>query len=87
MHLLLVLIKKVDSLFALRRREAIKAAAITHVVSVINWRIDEELIRYFRHLQINVEDVEDENLLEYFPVTNQFIEDAIRAGGNVIVHW
>ena len=76
------------SLFALRRHDAIKAASITHVVSVIRWPIDEGLLRPFKHLQIDVEDVEDENLLEHLPATTQFIENALAVrGNNVIVHW
>ena len=54
---------------------------------MLNWPIDAELTRHFKHLRIEVEDVEDENLLENFPVTNRFIDDALSAGGNVIVHW
>ena len=53
----------------------------------MRWHIDEELIRPFKHLQIDVDDEDEENLLEFFPTTNRFIEDALQAGGTVLVHW
>ena len=74
-------------LFALRRREAVKEAGITHVVSVLRWPIEEDLVRPFKHLQIDVDDEEDENLIEFFPATNRFIDDALAAAGSVLVHW
>lgn len=75
------------SLFSLRRRDAVKEAGLTHVVSVMRWSVDQELIAPYKHLQIEVDDDEDENLLEHFPTTNKFIQDALDAGGHVFVHW
>lgn len=56
-------------------------------MSVLRWDVDQELIRPFHHLQIEVDDDEDEILLEYFPACNKFIHDALEAKGNVFVHW
>ena len=75
------------SLYALRRRDAVREAGITHVVSVLRWPLEDDLIKPYKHLQIDVDDEDDENLLEYFPTTNRFIEDALQAGGSVLVHW
>lgn len=36
---------------------------------------------------VEVDDVEDENLLEHFPATNQFIQEGLDGGGGVLVHW
>lgn len=36
---------------------------------------------------VEVDDVEDENLLEYFPSATQFIQDGLESGGAVLVHW
>lgn len=74
-------------LYALRRREACKETGITHVVSVMRWPLEADLVKPYKHLQIDVDDDEDENLLEYFPATNQFIDDALENGGSVLVHW
>jgi len=74
-------------LFALRRRDAIADAGITHVVSVLRWPIDEQLIKPYKHLQIDIDDADDENIMEFFPTTNRFIADALENGGHVLVHW
>ncbi len=75
-------------MFTLRRREALKQANITHVVSVLRAPLDEELFRPFtKHMVVEVDDVEDENLLEHFPATNRFIQDGLDGGGGVLVHW
>jgi len=36
---------------------------------------------------VEVDDVDDENLLEHFPKTNDFIQSGLEAGGGVLVHW
>jgi hypothetical protein len=54
---------------------------ITHIVSVLDWHFDDasELIRGYQHLHIPVDDVEDENLLTWFPRSNAFIEEGLKA--------
>lgn len=76
------------SMFTLRRREALQQANITHVVSVLRTPLDKELFSPFKsHMIVEVDDVEDENLLEYFPATNSFIKEGLDSGGGVLVHW
>ena len=57
------------------------------MVSVLRWSLEENLVERYKHLQIDIEDDDAENLLVFFPVTYRFIEDALRAGGSVLVHW
>ncbi|KAF2269289.1 dual specificity protein phosphatase 12, partial [Lojkania enalia] len=73
-------------LFTLRRREALQNANITHVLSVLRLPLDRELFLPFKHMVVEVDDVEDENLLEHFPATNKFIQDGLDSGGGVLVH-
>jgi dual specificity phosphatase 12 len=74
-------------LFTLRRKGALRAANITHVLSVLNFDIEEDLLKDYKKLKVEVDDVEDENLLEHFKATNAFIEEGLSAGGGVYVHW
>lgn len=74
-------------MFALRGREALKEAGITHVVSVLRLPLDKTLFENYEHKVIEVDDVEDENLLEHFTASNEFISGALRAGGAVLIHW
>lgn len=60
---------------------------ITHVVSVLRYHLDEQMTDGLIHLQIEVDDEDEENLLEHLPTTNKFIEDALDGGGCVFVHW
>ena len=45
----------------------------------MDWQFDEDnaLTRGFQHLHIPVDDVEDENLLRYFPQAVEFIHKAL----------
>ncbi|KAL9097320.1 MAG: hypothetical protein Q9165_000747 [Trypethelium subeluteriae] len=70
----------------MRRKEALKAANITHVLSVLRLDVDEGLFSPYHHKIVQVDDVDDENLLEHFPVTNKFIQDGLDGGGGVLVH-
>ena len=63
------------SFIALRRPKALHNCRITHIVSVLEWQFEQDnpLTRGFQHLHVPVDDVEDENLLAWFPRTNSFI--------------
>jgi dual specificity phosphatase 12 len=74
-------------MFTLRRREALQQANITHVLSVLRTPLDQDLFSLFKHMVVEVDDVEDENLLEHFPATNSFIQEGLEGGGGVLVHW
>jgi dual specificity phosphatase 12 len=74
-------------MFTLRRHEALRQANITHVLSVLRAPLDQHLFSSFKHMVVEVDDVEDENLLEHFPATNKFIKEGLDGGGGVLVHW
>jgi hypothetical protein len=78
------------SLFTLRRHQQLEAANITHVLSVLRLPLDSDHFNQFKgrkHLVIEVDDVEDENLLQHFVTTNAFIQEGLDGGGGVLVHW
>jgi hypothetical protein len=74
-------------LFTLRRKQQLDDANITHVLSVLRLPLDQDLFRPFKHLVIEVDDVDDENLVQYFVTTNGFIQEGLDSGGGVLVHW
>ena len=74
-------------LFTLRRKQQLDEANITHVLSVLRLPLDQDLFKPFKHLVVEVDDVEDENLLQYFVTTNGFIQEGLDSGGGVLVHW
>ncbi|KAK0277074.1 tyrosine protein phosphatase yvh1 [Friedmanniomyces endolithicus] len=76
----------IGGLFTLRRKEALKEAGITHVLSVLRLPLDERLFEGFDHMVVEVDDVDDENLLEHFPACNEFIQRGLEGGGGVFVH-
>ncbi|CAN9286345.1 unnamed protein product [Alternaria alternata] len=76
----------IGGMFTLRRREALQQANITHVLSVLRTPLDQDLFGPFKHMVVEVDDVEDENLLEHFPATNRFIREGLKGGGGVLVH-
>ena len=41
----------------------------------------------FTHYHVEVDDVDDENLIQYFPECNAFIQKGLDSGGGVLVHW
>lgn len=71
----------------MRRKAALAEANITHVLSVVNPAATETVFAPYRHLALDVYDVEDEDLLRHFATTNRFIRDGLSGGGSVLVHW
>jgi hypothetical protein len=47
----------------------------------------EDVFEGYKHMMVDVDDVEDENLLQHFKATNAFIEEGEKGGGGVLVHW
>ncbi|KAF2461427.1 protein-tyrosine phosphatase-like protein [Lineolata rhizophorae] len=76
----------IGGLFTLRRKQALQEANITHVLSVLKLPLDQGLFRDFRHMVVEVDDDDDEDLLQHFPATNQFIQEGLDGGGGVLVH-
>ena len=62
-------------------------ANITHVLSAVDQEIDKNLISKYKHLHINVDDVDYEDILQYFASSNAFIKEGLDSGGGVLVHW
>lgn len=50
----------------------------------MDWQFEEDnaLTRGFQHLHIPVDDVEDENLLRYFPQAVEFIHQGLNSPSN-----
>ncbi|EED23767.1 dual specificity phosphatase, putative [Talaromyces stipitatus ATCC 10500] len=76
----------IGGVISLRNKAALQKANITHVVSVLRMHPDENLTEGFQHLKIEVDDVDDEDLLQYFATANAFIQAGLDAGGGVLVH-
>ena len=75
------------SIFTLRRYELLKKANITHIISIISQNIEPELVKNYKHLAFNVDDVEYEDVLQHLPSSNEFIRQGLQDGGGVLVHW
>ena len=76
-----------SSLFSMRRYAALQKANITHVLSALRLPLDLDLFASYKHMVVELDDVEDENILEHFAASNAFIQEGIDGGGGVLVHW
>lgn len=74
-------------LFTLKRKEALKEANITHVLSVLTLPLDKALFEDYKHLAIDIDDDEDADIIQHFPACNAFIREGLDSGGAVLVHW
>ncbi|KAI9680539.1 MAG: tyrosine protein phosphatase yvh1 [Caeruleum heppii] len=76
----------IGSIIGLRRRRALDEAGITHIISVYRGPLEYELLSSYKHLHVEVNDLEDDCIIEHFPTINAFIERALLDGGAVLVH-
>lgn len=75
------------SLVAARSTRSLSERRITHVLSVCADLIPAELPQSgIRHMRIPIEDVDYADLLIHLPSACQFIDNAIRSGGRILVH-
>lgn len=68
--------------FGLRRANLVREHNITHILSVIKYSLDfnQDMFRGIEHLSIDIDDMEDEDLLVYFPKMVRFIERGLYGG-------
>ncbi|KAI9829055.1 MAG: tyrosine protein phosphatase yvh1 [Thelocarpon impressellum] len=76
----------IGGIFSLHRKEALKQAKITHVLSVMRLPLGQDIFAPYKHMVVEVDDVEDENLLQHFNSANTFIHGGLSGGGGVLVH-
>jgi dual specificity phosphatase 12 len=80
-------------MMALSGRKTLEKENVTHVLSVMNdlptdrySSVVKDPLEGFKHLKLDILDVEDENIMQYFPQTNAFIQEAVDNGTSVLVH-
>ena len=56
-------------------------------MSALRLPLEQGLFEGFEHHVVEVDDVEDENIVQYFPRSNEFIRRGLEGGGGVLVHW
>ncbi|RDB14601.1 Serine/threonine/tyrosine-interacting protein A [Hypsizygus marmoreus] len=70
--------------------ETLRALSITHIVCIRDvkeaFSVRPRFEGQFQYMVLDVEDNEEQNLIRLFPAAKQFIDQAINAGGRVLVH-
>jgi len=71
---------------AVTKLQLLASLSITHILTVGSGMENCELPSQITRKQILVFDEHNQNLLQYFEETNEFIKDALVSGGKVLVH-
>ena len=71
----------------MRQKDVLKAANITHIVSALPPPFEKGLFKGFKHHAVDVDDSEEQNIIQYFPTSNEFIRKGLEGGGGVLIHW
>ncbi|KAF8513786.1 protein-tyrosine phosphatase-like protein, partial [Gautieria morchelliformis] len=70
--------------------DTLQQLGITHIVCIRDakeaFSVKPRFPEHFRYLVLDVEDSEEQNLIRLFPGAKQFIDEAIKSGGRVLVH-
>ncbi|KAH9841506.1 phosphatases II [Rhodofomes roseus] len=63
---------------------------VTHIVCIRDakeaFSVRPRFPEHFRYMVLDVQDSEEQNLIRLFPQAKQFIDEAVAAGGRVLVH-
>ena len=76
----------IGSMGASMNKEALLQNGITHIV-VAATNLKSHFPDTFKYIQFNLLDSEAENIKQHFNTSGEFIDKAIKEGGNVMVHW
>ncbi|KAF1796716.1 dual specificity phosphatase [Mucor lusitanicus] len=66
------------------KKDIITEKKITHVLSLGDF--DNDLDVKIEYKNINVMDVDEQNIIQYFDETNEFIQETYKAGGRILIH-
>ncbi|KAJ2161895.1 tyrosine protein phosphatase yvh1 [Coemansia sp. RSA 552] len=75
----------VGSAMAEADRAGLQARGITHVLSLAKHYAPSHP-HDFVYKRVSIDDLPGENIIQYFPACNAFIDQALRGGGRVLVH-
>jgi dual specificity phosphatase 12 len=76
---------------SLTAQKTLKKNNVTHILSLLTPDIPGQESQYelgvkdFKHLRIDIDDIEDENIMQYFDRTNAYIQEGLDSGG-ILVH-
>lgn len=84
-------VELVDNLFigsigAAHNKKAMKECGITHIVIAASG-LKQLFPEDFKYLQFDLLDSETEDIKKHFIEAGKFINDALKSGGKVMVHW
>lgn len=48
---------------------------------------DSDSFHGLKHLIVEIDDLEDEDVIQHIPTSNDFIQEGVDSGGGVLVHW
>ncbi|ANB13451.1 tyrosine protein phosphatase YVH1 [Sugiyamaella lignohabitans] len=74
------------SFYALSATKTLRQNNVTHILSLVETDIKSEFLEGFKHMRVQIDDIEDENIIQYFPRIIAFMDDAINAGNSILVH-
>ncbi|KAJ2462399.1 tyrosine protein phosphatase yvh1, partial [Coemansia sp. RSA 2322] len=75
----------VGSAMAESDKASLKEAHITHILSVARHYLPSHP-NDFTYMSVAIDDLPEENIIQYFPECNRFIGSALEGGGRVLVH-
>ncbi|KAJ1949506.1 hypothetical protein EC988_004745, partial [Linderina pennispora] len=75
----------VGSAMAESDRAKLQEHGITHILTVAS-NYTPSYPNQFAYKSISIEDMEQENIIQYFPECNEYIKGAILSGGQILVH-
>ncbi|KAJ2340903.1 tyrosine protein phosphatase yvh1 [Coemansia sp. RSA 2618] len=75
----------VGSSMAEADKPKLDACGITHILSIASHYVPSHPTE-FTYKLISIDDLPEENIIQYFPQTNRFIGHALKEGGRVLVH-
>jgi dual specificity phosphatase 12 len=74
----------IGGLYALYQTDLIRAAGITHVLSVIDYDpLLQDKFAHLKHFQIRADDHPNENLLQHLPEAVRYIDQALKEVGRI----
>lgn len=74
----------IGGLYALYQTDLIRAAGITHVLSVIDYDpLLQDKFAHLRHFHIRADDHPNEDLLQHFPEAVRYIDQALKGVGRI----
>lgn len=76
----------ISDIYAAKHEKTLRKHGITHILSLLSFQSIGPVPDFITNLKLDILDYPEENIIDEFKITHEFIDAAVKKGGKVLIH-